>query len=157
VAQNIAAHELARADAQAKFNGVRKVRMKWLALTGDSIEPFDMASRSPDGPKCIREVLLNERDFRLNGNLDVGKGSEFAAIRRHSRQNPSAAFLVHQTARPVDGVGDHTQGCFGFRSAARQGNLSVGQPLRDQDDGRPGAMFRSISSTSISSLMRSTA
>src|SRR5882762_4777177 len=78
-----------------EFNGVRRVRVKGLAFSGDAIEPLALCPRSARGPKCIGKVLLNQRDFRLHGNFNVCKGSVFAAIRSHPRQNPSAALLVH--------------------------------------------------------------
>src|SRR5579885_692733 len=88
------------------------------------------------GEGDIAEVLLDEREFRLHGKLDVGEASLGAAVARRAGQNPAASLLVHQPARAIYRINDDAPRAFVFGRAARQNDLPASQAFGDEHDRR---------------------
>lgn len=94
-----------------------------------------MRALAAHGPERIAEVLFDERKLGLNGKLDIGERSSCAAIRRNACENPAAAFLIHQAARAVDGIGDDAPFGFGLACAAGKNDAAAVQAFGDEDNG----------------------
>src|SRR5258708_15588910 len=124
----------------------RRARIKRAALSCHSIKSLALCSRAFESPKHITQVLLDERYFCLHGKLDIGERGLFTAIFSYTGQNPSTAFLVHQASCPIDRISDNLPACIGFPCSARENYLSIGESLRNQDDGglRRDCSFKKI-------------
>src|SRR5579885_1502636 len=106
------------------------------ALARQAVETLAARALAAHGPGDIAEVLLDEREFRLHGKLDVGEASLGAAVARRAGQNPAASLLVHQPARAIYRINDDAPRAFVFGRAARQNDLPASQAFGDEHDRR---------------------
>jgi hypothetical protein len=92
-------------------------------------------------PDFVAQVLLDEGDLRLHRQLDVGQRAQ-ARTRRHARQDPPRAFLIHQPARAVDRIDDDHPAHRRSRRVPRDHHFPARQAFRDHQDGRIGRRDR---------------
>ena len=76
-------------------------------------------------------MLLDERNFRLDGEFDIGQRAR-ARTARDTGQDPGWTFLVHHAARAVDRVDDDDPSRGLPVGAFRHHGLAALQPLGHQ-------------------------
>ena len=53
-------------------------------------------------------MLFEKWDLGLNGERDIRESRRCSTVRRHTGEHPGAALLVHQAARAVDWIDEHS-------------------------------------------------
>src|SRR5215470_12947797 len=81
-------------------------------------------------------MLLREWYLSLQSELDVFQTRIRTTIRSDTGQYPAAAFLVHQTTRPVDRIHDDAPNDVRLSRPTRQNDLTITQSFGDEQDRR---------------------
>ena len=80
-------------------------------------------------------MLLYERQLCLYRKLYVFQARGLTTVAGDSSQDPGAAFLIHQAARPINRICKDAPDSIRFVCAARQNNFPPLQPFGDKNDG----------------------
>ena len=123
-------------EAVRDARGIRRTQAERLPRACQPVEAFRVCAKPPFRPEHVRQMLLGERNLRLNRQHDVAQVGRVAAIGRHAGQDPRASLLVHETARAVDRIHDHDKRCNCGLRASRQHDAAPGQPFRYEHDRR---------------------
>src|SRR5687767_2947781 len=105
-------------------------------FAGQPIEPFSLKSLTAKRPQNVRQVLLRERYFCLDGELDVIQPRIRTTIWCDAGEYPTAALLIHQATRSVDRIHNDAPNSIRLLRPARQNDLAVFQPLGDEHQRR---------------------
>jgi hypothetical protein len=87
--------------------GARRVKRDGLAGPRNPIVTPSLRTAAARRPQLVAQMLFHERDFRLDCEDDITQPSRRSAVGGDARENPGAAFLVHDPARSVDGINEH--------------------------------------------------
>ncbi len=114
--------------------GARGTQRQGPALARESVVPFCLRAFPPDGPERVAQMLLHQRNLRLHSQHDIAQRCLRSPVWGHARQDPGAAFLIHQATGSVDRIHDDPPRRFVFRSAVREHHLAPGQAFGDEDN-----------------------
>ena len=118
----------------SQFGGPRWLNCQRSRLAGESIVTHAVDALAANGPKLVAQMLLDERDFGLHRDFDIGQRGFLAAVGRDAGENPRRAFLVHQPARAVDRVDDDAPAGIVLLRAFGEHDAAVRQSFADQND-----------------------
>src|SRR5262249_50060670 len=91
-------------------------------------------STTANSPDLIAQVLLDERNFSLHRNFNIGERSGMTAVGCDTGKNPPWALLVHEAASAIDRVDNNPPPRIALFRAIRQHNAPVRQTFADQND-----------------------
>src|SRR5579883_437317 len=116
------------------------------ALAGQTVIAFGAETSATHRPEFIAEMLLDERNFRLERALDVAQAGIRSVVGRDAGENPGATFLVHVRARAIYWVHEdaHLGVIGGAATRQHQSPLAkagVVQPLSNQHQWAFGRNF----------------
>ncbi len=117
-----------------------------LFLSTLQIDAHAVCSTSLNCPEHIRPAHLASRQLRHHRHLDIRQPRRRPTIPRCARQRPCRALVVHQPARPIDRIHDHSQRTILIARAARIHSYPFCssipfQPLRYQHQRRRPSPF----------------
>ncbi len=99
-------------------------------LSREPIATLRARALSRNRPERIGEMLLQERDLGLDGELDVRERRCRAPVRRDTGQNPGASLLIHEAAGAIDGIDQDPEGGVVRRSVVRNDRVLSPSAMR---------------------------